>query len=363
MVFKGAINKNLKAYILYRVKDRGVKPSEVVKDVSVSLATVYRVKNDGMKALKHREKKCSPGRPRKVSERTERTLLRQVKVLRKENPNFTSGNLIESCGIDPATVCNRTVRRVLNRNGFHYRQSRKKGVLTAKDIKRRLKFAKEVKKNHPRDLWTRKINFYLDGVSFYYKRNPAGQARAPQGRIWRTKREGLAEGCTAKGKKEGSGGKVVKVFVSISYNKGVIACDAYETLNGKVFEDYVKNRFPTLFQRADKAPSRLWLQDGDPSQNAAGVKKQLKKMKKELFCIPPRSPDLNPIENLFHLVRKEMTDQALKQNITKESYKEFQSRVIETFLSFSTKTIDNIIESMNNRIDSVIKNKGNRIKY
>ena len=40
----------------------------------------------------------------------------------------------------------------------------------------------------------------------------------------KTKKEGLAEGCTAKGKKEGSGGRVLKLFVAIRYNKGVIAC-------------------------------------------------------------------------------------------------------------------------------------------
>ena len=60
-----------------------------------------------------------------------------------------------------------------------------------------------------REMWTSKVNFYLDRVSFYYKRNPAGQAKAPHRRIWRTKKEGLAEGCMTKGKKEGSGGRVL----------------------------------------------------------------------------------------------------------------------------------------------------------
>ena len=90
MVFKGAISKNLKAYILYRVKDRGVKPCEVVNDVSVSLATVYRVKNDGMKALKHRKKKFSPGRPRKVRENGKNAALTS-EGFTQGNPNFTSG--------------------------------------------------------------------------------------------------------------------------------------------------------------------------------------------------------------------------------------------------------------------------------
>ena len=33
-----------------------------------------------------------------------------------------------------------------------------------------------------------------------------------------------------------------------------------------------------------------------------------------LVSIPPRSPDINPIENLFHLVRKESDRQAIAEN-------------------------------------------------
>ena len=57
----------------------------------------------------------------------------------------------------------------------------------------------------------------------------------------------MALGCTAKGKKEGTGGKVVRLFVSISYGKGVIACDPYEKLDGQFFTSYVKQNFTNMF--------------------------------------------------------------------------------------------------------------------
>ena len=110
---------------------------------------------------------------------------------------------MEACRLYTGQVSNGTVRRVLNKYGFGYRQRCKKGVLSLNDIVCRYRFAKTIRKERSRDVWTSKVNFYLDGVSFYDKRNPAGQAKAPQGRIWRTKKEGLAEGCTAKGKKRG----------------------------------------------------------------------------------------------------------------------------------------------------------------
>lgn len=165
------------------------------------------------------------------------------------------------------------------------------------------------------------------------------------------------------GKKEGSGGRVLKILVAISYNKGVIACHPYEKLDGQFFENFVKANFASLFRKADKGLSRLWLQDGDPSQNAAGVKKALRKLIAELLSIPLRSPDLNPIENLFHSVRSDLSQQTLSKNITRENYDEFQSPVITTFFNWPAESIDKIIDSMNGCIDLIIKKKGNRIKY
>ena len=72
---------------------------------------------------------------------------------------------------------------------------------------------------------------------------------------------------------------------------------------------------------------------------------------------------VTPIENLFHLVRKQLNRDAISKNIVKESYEEFQNRIVQTFLQFPTEIIDNIIESMNKRIELVIMSKGNRIKY
>ena len=98
-------------------------------------------------------------------------------------------------------ISNRTVRRVLNKYGFGYIQRFKKGVLSSNDIVCRYRFAKTISKEKSRDVWTSKVDFCLYGVSFYDRRNAAGQAKAPKGLIWRTKKEGLTEECTSRGRK------------------------------------------------------------------------------------------------------------------------------------------------------------------
>ena len=54
------------------------------------------------------------------------------------------------------------------------------------------------------------------------------------------------------GKKEGSGGRVLKLLVAISYNKGVIACHPYEKLDEQFFENFVKANSASFFRKADK---------------------------------------------------------------------------------------------------------------
>ena len=161
-----------------------------------------------------------------------------------------------------------------------------------------------------------KHQLFRDGVSFAYKRHPLDQRSSPKGRIWRKPGEGLDDGRTAKGKKEGSGGTMVKLIIAISYNKGVIDCEQYKKMSGEFFKSYIAKKFPVLFKLAGKPHSKLWIQDGDPCQNSYAAKTALTECGAELLSIPPRSPDINPIENLFHLVRRELDRQALSENIT-----------------------------------------------
>ena len=58
-----------------------------------------------------------------------------------------------------------------------------------------------------------------------------------------------------------------------------------------------------------------------------------------LFAIPPRSPDINPIENVFDLIQKKLAKDALKLNRTKETFKQFSKRVKRTMIKYPTETI------------------------
>ena len=73
-----------------------------------------------------------------------------------------------------------------------------------------------------------------------------------------------------------------------------------------------------MFKLTDKGDSRIWIQDGDPSQNSADARAAMFRARCELLKIPLRSPDLNPIENLFNLASQMLRKHAISLHITKE---------------------------------------------
>ena len=256
----------------------------------------------------------------------------------------------------------------MNSLGFRYRNTRKKGVLLRSDLKKRRKFARDTLNAYPGgtdSLWKEGISFYFDGTGFVHKNNPLGMAMAPKGKAWRLPKEGLAYGCTGKGRKEGV--HQVRFFVGISYGRGVVMCEQYEgRISGKKMEQFAKDHFEDTFDRcalSTVAGGRRVLQDGCPSQNDKRVLRAMQAMDAETFAIPARSPDLNPIENLFHLVGKRLEEQVLRDQIFFENDKTFARRVKKTIENFPADVIDKIIDSMPGRLRLVLKARGGRIKY
>jgi hypothetical protein len=135
----------------------------------------------------------------------------------------------------------------------------------------------------------------------------------------------------------------------------VVICKAYDKLDCRYFANFIDENFESMFGTADKSLKRLWLQDGDPSQNSAMARAAMERANCELLKIPPRSPDLNPIENIFKLVSDALRKQAIRSQITKETCEEFKNRVISTIQSLPLEVINNTIASMPNRVKEIIK--------
>ena len=83
--------------------------------------------------------------------------------------------------------------------------------------------------------------------------------------------------------------------------------------------------------------------DGCPRQNSKVAKKAMKNINTIVMAIPAKSPDLNPIENIFAQVSMILQNQAMEQNITKEIFSEFSAKVKDTLIKFDREKINKVI--------------------
>ncbi|KAJ8048606.1 Transposable element Tcb2 transposase [Holothuria leucospilota] len=230
-------------------------------------------------------------------------------------------------------------------------------------MKHRLQLARTIKRTQSDSYWTKDIFFYFDATAFYYKSKPRQHAQTLRGRVWWKRKESLTFRCTAKGRKAGSGGKVVRVHAAISYGNGVVLAKPYKKLTGKRFGKFIKKKKKKKKNEGNDNGPRLFVQDGDPSQNSRRSMRALTRTNATVVKIPARSPDLNPIENIFHILGNQLNQDAIEQNIEYETFRAFRRRVVDTLRRLPQSVIDKTIASMSRRIDAVIQRKGGRLKY
>ena len=77
-------------------------------------------------------RKENKGRPKKLTMRMERIIIRTLLRLRREKVGFTSQKIWETAGL-PLNISSGDIKRCLGKYGCNYFQSRKKGLLSAKD--------------------------------------------------------------------------------------------------------------------------------------------------------------------------------------------------------------------------------------
>lgn len=97
----------------------------------------------------------------------------------------------------------------------------------------------------------------------------------------------------------------------------------------------MRENFPEIFENSSNPRGKLFLQDGDPRQNSKKARDAV-----DYFQFLLLSPDINPIENFFHLIRNKLEQDAIASNIQRESFEEFSLRVQSTICNYPRDVID-----------------------
>ena len=223
-----------------------------------SKSNIYLHAKEPMHTVQNDRRLENKGRPRLLTEREKRNLIQGIHALRRSVGSFSICRLKLEAKIDKQ-ISDYTVRRLLNRERYKYKQSRKKGLVSQNDLKLRLQFARKVKRLFQDTVWTDGISFYLDGTSFSHKKNPCDQARSTKSMTWKKRKERLSLNRTARAAKVGCRGKMAHFIVAIAYNRRVVLCEQYHepftwVMHCKLYKDSL---WRYIFKYAESKPQTI----------------------------------------------------------------------------------------------------------
>ena len=148
----------------------------------------------------------------------------------------------------------------------------------------------------------------------------------------------------------------INVWGAICYS-GKIDLHFYkEKTNSDVYINILKRYIPKIKELVQDP--FIIIKDNASYHCSQQTKEWIKKNKvKEILDWPPNSPDLNPIENVWGIIKRELQ----KENISKRSI--LINRIKEIYENIPYKYIENIVESFVTRLQRCIDLEGDRTGY
>ena len=139
--------------------------------------------------------------------------------------------------------------------------------------------------------------------------------------------------------------------------KGQLLCYSFRTtMDGPFYVEILRKH---LLAGARKQFGSGWRyqQDNDPKHISKVAKQLLKTEVPETIDWPSNSPDINPIENIWSILKRRV-EKRKTSNIH-----ELDQFLHEEWKKFEKTIINNLVHSMKSRCLAIIESKGERINY
>ena len=253
------------------------------------------------------------------------------------------------------------MRKVIEKEiGMGYRIERKRCWLSKEQKAKRLSWAKKYKDWTVED-WKK--------VCFTDEMGMQTGSNGKRVYVWRYPEEEYDEDCT--GATVIQGFEKVKVWGCMRFGKlsKLIFLPEHKgqgKLNAEEYCEVILNGEMYDFWQASKLElgDVYMMEDGAPYHKGKATKRR-QKLEKEGWkgwgpgTWPSNSPDLNPIENLWHILRGNIR----KHKHQPKNRKELVAALQEEWEKLDMKHVESLIESMPRRLQAVIKAKGGATKY
>ncbi|CAG8593925.1 27316_t:CDS:2 [Gigaspora margarita] len=267
------------------------------------------------------------GRPKKISSECSKSLVFQV----KKNPSTSSRELAVFLLKKEVQVCSATVWNHLTQLGYKKRRAEVTPMLTPSHIPQRIAWAtKYLNHNWSRTVFSDETAFQLfrNTVMYWYK------DKRPVRRIPKNKQKILAWGGF--------------------WKKSQTSLFCFQRrMNGQFYVEILEKHFPEI--RSMLGNRWEFQHDNDPKHTSRVAKAFLRENAPEVIDWPSNSPDLNPIENLWNIV---------KNNVEKrwpKDLNELERFMVEEWEKIPVGILENLAGSMSNRCRLVLEKNGDRI--
>ncbi|KAG2457144.1 TCB1 transposase, partial [Polypterus senegalus] len=319
---------------------------EIATILQVAKSTVwYILRNKASTGELSKAKR--PGRPQKTTVVDDRRIISMV----KRNP-FTTANQVNNTLQGRRSISKSTIKRRLHESKYRGCTARCKPLISPKNRKARLDFAKE-HLNKPAQFWKNilwtdetKINLYQnDGKKKVRRRR--GTAHYPKHTTSSVKYGGgsvMAWACMA------ASGTGTLDFIND------VTQDRSSQMNSEVFRDILSAQIQL---NAVKLIGRRFMiqMDNDPKHTSKATQEFIKAKKWNIHEWPSQSPDRNSIEHAFHLLKTKLQ---IERPTNKQQLK---AAAVKAWQSIKKEETQHLVMSMSSRLQAVIASKGFSTKY
>lgn len=301
---------------------------EIHRQTNIPLSTIYdnikKIKKSG--AVDH---KRGNGRPRKITGNTSKMI---GQTIRRDDSisTRTLARKVSKMGID---VSHMTISRHLAVHGYSKALPKGTPMLTEAHKQNRVEWARQ----HLNDNWKRTL--FSDETAFQLYRNTIER--------WYKGARPIRPMPKDRTKVFAWGGFCTVGKTSLFCFRGI--------MDAKFYIEILEKHIPEV----SRMLGRRWRfqQDNDPKHTSRLATEFLKKNVPACMDWPSNSPDLNPIENLWGIV-KDNVERRMPKNLG-----ELEGFMVEEWDRIPESVLINLVKSMKRRCELVIESNGERIPY
>jgi len=244
------------------------------------------------------------------------------------------------------SVSEQAIRNRINSAGLNGRSARKKPFLSRRHRRLRLEYAKRFDNMQP-SWWSRVL--FSDEASV--------ELHGTSGRVsvWRRPHEAFDARCVIPTYK--SSRKSLMVWSSITADGVGTLHFCEESVTGDYYRRVLRKEVPVTKALLGLSGETLFVHNNAPAHTAKLTAGCLRDLRLISLGHPPQSPDLNPIENLWFIMKKELH----KNPAT--SIPDLKTKLLKIWTNIDGEVVKSCVLSMPKRLKTVLDQRGGHTKY